>query len=175
MPRPQPKGEIVFDTPWFKVRAQAARDGGSPNYIIQSPDFSMIVAADAQGRLLLVRQFRHGQDMVTLEFPAGHVDEGETPEQSARKELCEETGYEADHFELIGNVAPSTARFTNRLWIFFAADVRPAMNPQHAREAGVTHLFWDKGIRALLEEEGFIGAPGYAALFAAIAKGRLKL
>ena len=53
---------------------------------------------------------------MTLELPAGHVEQDETPEESARKELLEETGHVAEKFELLASLSPSTSRFTNRMW-----------------------------------------------------------
>ena len=135
----------------------------------------MILALTPEKHLLLVRQFRHGQNMTTLEMPAGHVEKDETPEQAARKELCEETGYEAGALELLSSVAVSTARFENRLWIYFAPDVKPAVNPQHEREAGVELVVWKKDFRALLDEKEFISASTHAAIFAAAARGKIKL
>src|SRR6266446_2717164 len=119
--------KIVFETAWFKVLATA---GESPHYLLQSPDFVVVVALDSQKRLLLVRQFRSAVDRMTLELPAGHVEVDETPETAARKELMEETGHEAGAFELLGILSPSTARFTNRLWCYFASEAHPSPHPE---------------------------------------------
>ncbi len=100
----------LFSTPWFRVRAQEADGSMEPHYIIDAPDFVSIAALDSRGRLLLVRQFRPAVAGFTLELPSGHIEVGETPEQAAREELLEETGYEAETFELLGKLSPSPAR-----------------------------------------------------------------
>lgn len=175
MNQPHPKGEMVFQTPWFRIFAQQQPGFDQPHYTIQSPDFALVIALNPQGHLLLVRQFRPALGMVTLELPAGHVEPGESPEQAARKELCEETGHEADTFELLGNLSPSTARFTNRMWIFFAPNVRLATRPMHEREAGLDFAFHEGDIQTLIGEKDFVGAASCAALFVAVARGKLKL
>lgn len=142
MKKPGPKGKVVFRTPWFQIRARRLPGFEQPHYAIQAPDFAVIVALNRSGHLLLVRQFRPAVGMVTLELPAGHVDPGETPEQTARKELCEETSYEAGNFELVATLSPATARFTNRVWIFFASNAVPAIQPAHPREAGLETVFY---------------------------------
>jgi len=169
------RAEVVFHTPWFQVLARKSADGQQPYYSIQSLDFVVIVALDAQDRLLLVRQFRPAVGGVTLELPAGHIESGETPEEAARKELCEETGYEADAFELLARLSPSTARFTNRLWVYFAPNVRPALKPRHPREAEIEAVFHQGRIRALLDNPEFFASGVCAALFAAAAKGKIQI
>ncbi|MCL2706745.1 MAG: NUDIX hydrolase [Dehalococcoidia bacterium] len=52
-----------------------------------------IVALGADGRILLEKQFRHAVNKELLEIPAGGIDHGETPEDAAKRELQEETGY----------------------------------------------------------------------------------
>ena len=167
--------EVVFHTPWFQVLSQKSAHGAHPNYFIQSTDFVVIVALDTQGRLLLVRQFRPAVGMATLELPAGHVEAGESPEEAARKELCEETGCEGEVFELLAKLSPSTSRFTNRTWVYFAPDVRPALKPQHPREAGVEAVFHQGGLRLLLDNPEFFASGTCAALFAAAAKGKIRI
>jgi len=159
--------KTVFATPWCQVLAAPAPDGGQPHYVIQGADFVVIVALTPQNQLLLVRQFRMAAAAVTLELPAGHVDPGETPEQAARRELLEETGYEADAFKLLGALSPSVARFTNHMWCFFAANARPAVGAETQREAGVDLILYERGIRALIEEKEFYSAPSCAALLLA--------
>ena len=171
----QPAGTTVFHSPWFQILSDTPPGFDQPYLSIKIADFAMVVARNREGHILLVRQFRPPLGRFTLELPAGHVDPGETPEQSARKELCEETGYEADTMELLATLAPSTSRFTNRAWMFFAPDVRPAVQPAYAREHGTEAVFYKAGLRALLAEEEFIATDSRAALLEAVTKGKLAL
>lgn len=163
--------KIVFETPWFNIQAT---EDHPPHYLIAQADFVVVVATDPEGRLLLVRQFRPAVMQMTLELPAGHVNPGETPEQSARKELLEETGYEAPEFELLGTLSPSTARFTNRMWCFFAQAAR--LSPDHEKqlEAGLQPILYDHGLTRLLAEPEFFSAASHAALLRAVWRGRLR-
>ena len=169
----KPERKAVFTTPWFQVLESAVPGGGIPNYAIQSPDFVAIIALTQQNELLLVRQFRQAVESVTLEVPAGHVETNETPEQAARKELLEETGYLADHFELIACLSPSPARYTNRIWCYFAANARRA--PDAQIEAGMSCVLYTQGLAALLREPDFYSSSNWAALMAAWAAGKLKI
>ena len=163
--------KIVFETAWFKVLATA---GESPHYLLQSPDFVIVVALDMQERLLLVRQFRRGVRGMTLELPAGHVEAGETPEMAARKELLEETGHEASAFELLGVLSPSTPRFTNRLWCYFASEAHPSPHPETTIEAGIIPVYYTGSLSALLAEPEFLSTSSHAALLRAVVRGKLS-
>jgi ADP-ribose pyrophosphatase len=171
---PQPPRKLVFSTPWFQILEADSGTPGRPNYSIDASDFAFVVAVTPEGALLLVRQFRHAVGTMTLELPAGHVEAGETPEQAARKELIEETGYVAETFVSLGSFSPSAARFTNRMWCFFAADARPAPDAEQRREAGIELVLYRKGWRALLREPDFFSAHSCAALLAALAQGKLQ-
>src|ERR1039458_976752 len=67
MNEPSPNRKTVFATPWFQVLAAPAPGGGQPHYVIQAPDFVIIVAATRQDRLLLVRQFRTAVEAIKSE------------------------------------------------------------------------------------------------------------
>jgi len=167
--------ETVFSTPWFQILADQAQGGGKPHYVIQGLDFVVIVALTLQDQILLVRQFRVAAGAVTLELPAGHIDPGETPEQAARRELLDQTGYEAGNLELLASLSPSVARFTNRMWCFLAAGAVPAIGANAQREAGVDLILYDRGARRLIGEKDFYSAPNYAALLVAVLRGKLKV
>jgi ADP-ribose pyrophosphatase len=59
-------------------------------------DAAVVIPLLDERTVLMVRQYRYAAGKHTLEFPAGKIDEGETPEQAARRELLEETGYQCD-------------------------------------------------------------------------------
>ena len=172
MATPNPERKTVFATPWFQV-LEAPSGGKHPNYSINSPDFVCIIAVTENHELLLVRQFRHAVGTFTLELPAGHVEKDETPVQAARKELLEETGYVADTFELIADLSPSPARFTNRMRCYFAANARRA--PEAELEAGMSCVLHTQGLPALLREPDFYSMGNWAAIMAAVAQGKLQL
>ena len=175
MNEPQGKRTSVFSTPWFQIFAEQTPDEGQPHYVIQGKDFVVIVAVTRENRILLVRQYRPPVAAVTLELPAGHVEPGETPEQSARRELLEETGHEADSFKLLATLSPSVARFTNHMYCFFAADARPVIGAKPQGEAGVSLVLYDRGVRGLMDEKDFYSAPSCAALYLAALRGHLPV
>ena len=80
-------------------------------------------ALTTRGEVLLVRQFRFGIEDFTLEIPGGMCDPGETPAESARRELREETGFDAESLIEIGWVHPNPPVQNNRCYTFLARDV----------------------------------------------------
>ncbi len=66
------------------------------DYIEHVPG-ACILPVDDEGNIILVSQYRNAVDEITLEVPAGSMNEGEAPEQCAKRELEEETGYIADN------------------------------------------------------------------------------
>lgn len=88
--------------------------------IIHAPDWINVIALTAAGEVILVRQFRHGRDHVTLEIPAGMVDPGEAPLVAAQRELREETGYTAPEWRALGVVEPNPAIMDNRCVTYLA-------------------------------------------------------
>lgn len=82
-----------------------------------------MTAGDRTPCFVLARQYRHGGQVLTLEFPGGLVDPGEEPETAARRELEEETGYHAGGLTLIGATNPNPAFMSNTVYTYLAADV----------------------------------------------------
>jgi ADP-ribose diphosphatase len=94
-------------------------------FFLETGDWINVVATTAGGRFLLVRQHRLGTDEITLEIPGGMVEDGDTPEAAAARELQEETGYRAETITLLKSLSANPAILTNRLHIFHAAGCRP--------------------------------------------------
>ena len=94
------------------------------------PDWCMIAASGPDGRFVLVDQHRHGIDAPSLEFAGGIIDQGESPEAAARRELREETGYEAREVVTLGWVHPNPALQGNRSFLFYAPDCALVSEPE---------------------------------------------
>lgn len=116
--------ERVADCRVFKVRRDLAinpRNGEQHNfYCIESVDWVNIIPLTERNEVVMIEQYRHGSDEVILEIPGGMVDEGETPADSAARELLEETGYVAREMKQLGRVRPNPAIQNNWLYSFVA-------------------------------------------------------
>lgn len=120
------KSREVADCRVFKVREDfCERDGDreeSTFFVIENPDWVNIIALTPDDKVVLIEQFRHGTEAVTLELPGGMLDEGEAPETTARRELAEETGFSAAEFVLLGKTHPNPAIQNNTIYHYLALD-----------------------------------------------------
>ena len=116
-------GEQVFDGKLLKVHRDAVRlpDGsrGVREYI-RHPGAVAIVPLFDDGRVLLERQFRYPHGREFLEIPAGKIDPGEAHLDTAKRELREETGYEAGEWTRLGVLHPAIAYTDEAIEIFVA-------------------------------------------------------
>ena len=168
--------EVVFHTPWFDLVAKHYGDEAHPHYSITTKDYVCIVATNAEGRLILIRQFRPALDWRVLELPSGHVEPGQTPEEAARIELLEETGCRADQMIALGALAPDPGRLGNKMYCFFAPHAIPVPAEDHTPEPGIELMIYDKSPRSLLlSEPDFCSALNHTAVSLAILKGHLAL
>jgi ADP-ribose pyrophosphatase len=87
----------------------------------RASDVVIIVPFLDNDRLVMIRQYRYPVDKVLLEFPAGHVETAENPQNTAARELEEETGYKAETIECIYKYHPSVSRSRQTVHVFRAA------------------------------------------------------
>jgi ADP-ribose pyrophosphatase len=121
--------EQLADYRIFKV---VRKRGTSPRtnqevtyYGLDQKDWVQIIARTRSGDLVMVAQFRPGAEVQSLEFPAGLIDQGETPLQAGLRELEEESGYRAAESHMVGSIYPNPAIQSNRLYIVFADGCEP--------------------------------------------------
>ncbi len=136
----------VGEYPVFDIYSaeRTSPDGYTGSYIEVKPPLWVNVIAviqkDNTPHYLMVRQFRHGAQAVTTEFPAGVVDPNEDPLVAAERELLEETGYSADTLIEIGSISPNPAIMSNRVYTYLA------INP---KKVDIQHLDKDERIDVL--------------------------
>jgi ADP-ribose pyrophosphatase len=93
--------------------------------IAHHPGGACIVALDHDGCVCLLRQFRHAAGGWITELPAGKLDHREPPIDCARRELAEETGMTALHWDSLGCFFSSPGVFTEVIHVFLARDLIP--------------------------------------------------
>lgn len=129
------------------------------------PGAVAIVALDPDERVLLVRQYRHPAGRVLLEIPAGTLDRDaatgapEDPDDAARRELEEETGYRAGRWERLVDFWTAPGFATERMFLYLATDLAPAgdgrLGPDEDEALELVRLPWREAIAAA--ERGEIG------------------
>jgi len=88
--------------------------------VVEHPGAVGIVAMNPAGNVLLIEQYRYAVGRTLLEIPAGTIEAGESPEESARRELLEETGYRAGELTEIGSFFVSPGWATEEIVLYRA-------------------------------------------------------
>jgi ADP-ribose pyrophosphatase len=116
----------------------ALQPGAGPEdyFVVEVGDWALVCPRTADGRFVMVEQYRPAVGRSMLEFPSGRIDPGETATQSIRRELLEETGHRAVRLVSLGSYFADTGRLSNRGHLFFA-DVEPisAWTPEPGLDA----------------------------------------
>ena len=131
--------KIVFENPWLSIEerifAEPPSNGQEPYYLIHGCDGVYILAITTEGSVVVVKQFRPTVNRAVLELPAGGIDAGESPLESAKRELFEETGYVSDDWHALGAGQVALERFCPKIFSFVALGA--TKDPQHIPEEGV--------------------------------------
>lgn len=99
------------------------QNGTSYREIVEHNGGAVLAALTAEGKLVMVRQFRKPAERVMLEVPAGKIDVGETPMQAAVRELKEETGYTAGNVKHLLSFYPSVGYSQEQLHLYLCTDL----------------------------------------------------
>jgi ADP-ribose pyrophosphatase len=151
------RSETVADCKIFNVRRDySIRDSDgveSPFYCIENPDWVNVIPITKTGEIVLIEQYRHGIEEITLEIPGGMVDDGENAELAATRELVEETGYVPRETVLIGKSRPNPAIQNNWVYHYLAIDCEKHHEPEFdATESVFTQLVPINDVHNLLKD-----------------------
>jgi 8-oxo-dGTP pyrophosphatase MutT (NUDIX family) len=133
---------VVYENPWLRLREdQVVRpDGRDGIYgVVEFPGSVTVLAVGADGRAPLVSQWRYPVRRESLELPTGAIDPDDaSPLEAARRELWEEVGWRAAHWESLGSVDNSNGATTDTTYLFLALDAGPAAGWQPSQEDAST-------------------------------------
>ncbi len=113
----------IAETPRFDlIKEQVRLPNGKIKdfYLTKHNDSAVIMPLTAEGKIVMLNEYRHPCREKILSLAGGHLEEGDSPLEAAERELKEETGYTADRFEFVQTVYADPAR-TGRQWHFFIA------------------------------------------------------
>jgi len=105
------KSKEIYKNPWIKVREdKVIRPGGEEGLfgIVEGASGSSVVALTKDDKVYLVKEYHYAQNETTYEVPSGGIDKDETPLESAKRELKEETGLTANKWTDLGYINPLT-------------------------------------------------------------------
>ena len=120
----------VFNCTVFSVNEQMCRSPDNtvkPFTVLDAPDWVIVLPLMETERgknFVMVRQWRHGAQDLSVEFPGGVSDKGETPQEAAVRELEEETAYTAGKLTKLGEFNPNPAIMSNKVHFFLAEDLK---------------------------------------------------
>jgi ADP-ribose diphosphatase len=165
-------------SPWLELIERSVEfNQGGPRELYHSvgqQDYIAIVARTPDGMIPIVRQFRPAVEAYTWELPAGTIDEGETAEESCRRELLEETGFPARTVHPLGSYSPCTARLSNKVHSFFV-ETGPR-DEQFPGETGIeVKLVTHQELVALVRSGEFVLQLHIGALLLAGMEGHFEL
>jgi len=120
--------KVIIDEPWLKV---SSNDYQLPDentlkdyYVVEEKNGVTIIALTSENKILIVEQFRPPVETITLDFPGGLIEKGDTdPLLRAKHELLEETGYESNNWVDIGYFYPAPHRLHNTQRCYLALDI----------------------------------------------------
>jgi 8-oxo-dGTP pyrophosphatase MutT (NUDIX family) len=117
--------EYLFNDRWFKVRREKCETPEGkivdPYYVYEFATWVGAVPVTEDGKIVMVRQYRHALGETCIEVPGGCVDDSDKNLEAAiSREILEETGYSFSSYEYLGKISPNPSTNTNLLHMFLA-------------------------------------------------------
>jgi ADP-ribose pyrophosphatase len=115
--------------------------------VVRHPGGAAVLALDKNDRVCLLRQYRHAAGGWLWELPAGKIDDGESPQETARRELREEAGLTAERWSPLGSFLSTPGFCDERIYLYLAQGLSHTETDRHADE--VIEVHWVELHRAI--------------------------
>jgi 8-oxo-dGTP pyrophosphatase MutT (NUDIX family) len=108
--------------------------------LVNTGDSVVVVATDENDNVLIFKEYKYPINEDILCFPAGAIDEGETPKQAATRELLEETGYSSDDIEIIGASYDYPTKVQHKDYVVRIKNVKKIADTAHESSESIGEL-----------------------------------
>jgi ADP-ribose pyrophosphatase len=138
------KRKMVFQGKVFGVRRdEIVEPGGmrATREVIAHPGSVVVLPVLADGKILMIQQYRYATRQMLWELVAGRIDEGETVKEAAVRELKEETGYSAKGFREFLDIFPTPGFLEERMHILLATGLKAGIAEPEADEKIISHAY----------------------------------
>ncbi|MBC7948535.1 MAG: NUDIX hydrolase [Chitinophagaceae bacterium] len=156
--------QYLFNDLWFKVRKDVCKTPQGkivdPYYVYEFPPWVAAVPVTEDGKIIMVRQYRHALGEVCIELPGGCVDPTDKDNEAAiRRELLEETGYSFSSVKPLGKISANPSTNTNLMHMFLATGGKKTSEQSldHNEEIEV-ELYSVAEVKELLRENKIVQA-----------------
>lgn len=116
--------EYIVNDRFLKLRRDSCTTpaGGKVDtyYVLELKDWVNCIVIDDEDNVIMLRHYRHGIQKYIMEFTGGNMEDGESPEEAAKREVEEETGYTGGSIFYAGTSYPNPANHTNQVHTFLA-------------------------------------------------------
>lgn len=172
--------EYLYRQPWLTVRKERCE---LPNgkimeayYTLEYPTWVTAFALTKDHKVVMVKQYRHGLDVISLETPGGVVDDEEDLVTAVARELKEETGYEFSSFEELGKISANPATSNNYMHMFLATGGEKTGEQKLDETEDVTvHLYSIEEVKKLIRDHQIVQALHTSCIFYALERlGELR-
>ena len=169
---------VVYQSGWIDIqRVDIRLPDGNILRDIHLVDYkhpaSGVIPIRDDGKILLIDHYRFQTATRGWEIPAGKIDDGESPQQAATREMIEETGHRAKSFKYLGRYHPSNGSSHQVFHIFVARGVERVREIQDPNEVMALKWFSRDEVRELIKRNEILDGLSLTGLCWAIAEGEI--
>ena len=159
--------EVVYQGKVFGVRRDEVLEPGglrTVREVITHPGSVVVLPVFPDGRILMIRQYRHATRQFLWELVAGRIDEGENIQKAAARELIEETGYRAKRLRVFLDMFPTPGFLEERMYILLATGLSVGQAEPEDDEKITAKAFTRTQLEKMIRENTLRDAKSIAGL-----------
>ena len=161
------KSTVVYDGPIFGVRRDELIEPGglrTTREVVTHPGSVVVLPVLADGRIVMIQQYRHAARQYLWELVAGRIDGGESPKKGGARALMEETGYRAKHWKLFLEIFPTPGFLEEKLYVLLATGLTAGEAQPEFDEKIISNAYRVNELKQMMRNGELIDAKSIAGI-----------